>query len=143
MPLGLLFFTALIEELVKTLSLYLLPRKKLTLQSFFPLAIIVGVTLGSFETIAYQTTAWQSILLRTVTAVLLHAVCTGLASFFVWTRQRNTKKTSPLAMAIIIHTSYNYFASFTGMFLQWFMLVCIALGIVLCSIQYTTEKKAS
>ena len=48
-----LVYIALVEEVCKTVCLFLVPNKNLSITSFFALSFLVGYSFGSFENIIY------------------------------------------------------------------------------------------
>lgn len=138
-----LVFNGLIEETVKMFSLLILPHKKLNFATFFSLCIIVGLSLGCFETVIYLFSGYHNIEVRSLTAVVMHSLCCGLSGIYVWTWRNPVEKANgtkspyvqPFVWAIILHGAYNFFAGFSGGF-YWFSIVAIVLTALECRIWY-------
>ena len=129
-----LFFTTLIcngliEESFKLLGLVILPAKKYTTFQFVHCSVIAGLALGAFEAVVYMFLGSGSILLRLLTALVIHAACGGLNGVF--THQVQTKNYFSLAFlySILIHGIHNFFAGLPGNF-WYFSLLVIAFALI-------------
>lgn len=122
-------FNGLIEESVKMLFLLILPTKKKELPVFFSGALLAGFSLGCFETIIYLFAGESNILIRLLSAVLLHTACAGLSGLYVWSFKKKKLNISPFISATLIHGLYNFFAGFSGGF-WWISIVCLLFAIV-------------
>ncbi len=138
--------SGLIEETVKTAALFTLPAKNAGFPYFFLMSVIAGFSFGCFETVVYIISGEGSILLRSVTAVLLHAACAGLDGIYVWgkkcsrgsfcpEKRLSVRPALPFVLSVLVHGLYNFFAAMTGVF--WiFSIVCIAAAVNQCVLYY-------
>lgn len=126
---------ASIEELCKSLSLFCISVKKHSIKEFFILSIISGLSFGSFELIVYLLTGTMNIGVRIITAVVLHAICTGTASFFIWFIRQKKVHITFILTPIFLHAIYNFFASLPGKF-WWFSIIVVLYGIFQCNVFY-------
>lgn len=138
--LALLFLRAvvingLIEETIKMLIMFLLPKKTVALPAFFANALLCGFALGCFESAIYVISGYHHIELRLFTAVVVHASCAALSGLFVFSLHAKRSKILPFVYAVFFHGVYNYFAGFSTN-IKWFSLVVIALSLLECRIQY-------
>lgn len=120
-----LLFNGLIEETVKAVFLFLLPVKAVPLSAFTAAAIIAGTAVGSFEALVYCIAGTNYSLVRLITAVVLHALCSGLSGIFVWTRKNGKARAAALVSATVCHGLYDFFASFNG--LIWWLSIAVLL----------------
>lgn len=126
---------ALIEEVCKALSLFCISVKKHEIKDFFVLSVIAGLSFGSFELIVYLITGTTNIGIRIITAVVLHAVCTATASFFVWFIRQKQFHITFILTPVFLHAFYNFFAGLPGKF-WWVSIIVVLYGIFQCNVFY-------
>ena len=142
----------LIEELLKMVLLLPLPHKNYGPKEYLILAILMGLTLGCFESVVYFFTHLQTatsrgaqllygqIFVRIFTADIIHVTCTGLSAMFIYSCRTGKRKLSPLIWAVLLHGLYDFFAGFNSP-LRYFSLVVVLLAIAECRIKYIDQKK--
>jgi RsiW-degrading membrane proteinase PrsW (M82 family) len=135
-----LILNGLIEEAIKFLCLLILPRKNTPLSTLLAGGAAAGLTLGAFESVVYFVVGFERVLLRLATAALIHTLCAMLSSLCLASFARGKKNSLPLALAVITHGVYNFFAGFTGIF--WaFSIAAILFAAIECRVQYTHLQK--
>ena len=91
----------------------MIPGKKKDPVTFIICALLAGFAIGTFETIVYMLMyGTESIILRYVTAVLIHTFCAGLSGLYVWSFKQKKQYIRPFIAAVFIHGLYNFFAGF-------------------------------
>ena len=129
--------------------LFLLPltKNKTEIKDFLLIALMLGLSLGCFETAVYYfdhlnmaTTKGASLLygqifVRIFTADIIHIACSILNGLFVYSIKSNKKKVSILVMSILIHGIYDFFAGFQGGF-KIFSIFVVLLAIIECRVKY-------
>ncbi len=135
-----------VEETIKMLFLFFLSSRKLSLEGFFACSILSGISLGCFETLIYFISGVQkSIELRLLTAVIIHACCTGLAGLFVYSIKTKCTRLYPYVLSVCLHGIYNYFAGFRmTSFFFYFSILVVLVALVECRVRYRSfvpEKK--
>ena len=135
-----LILNGLIEEAIKFLCLLILPRKKTPLATLLAGGAVAGLTLGALEAVMYFVVGFERVLLRLATAALLHTLCAMLSSLCIASFARGKKKSLPLALAVVTHGVYNFFAGFTGIF-WFFSIAAILFAAIECRIQYARCKE--
>ena len=134
-----LVYIALVEEVCKTVCLFLVPNKNLSITSFFALSFLVGYSFGSFENIIYIFKGVTNPILRMLTSCVIHSVCTGTAAFFVWFLRKKKFHLTLILTPIFVHGLYDFFAGFPGKF--WLVsIIVIFYGIFQCSVFYQMFK---
>ena len=134
-----LVYIALVEEVCKTICLFLVPNKNLSVSTFFALSVLVGYSFGSFENIIYIVKGMTNPILRMLTSCVIHSVCTGTAAFFVWFLRKKKFHLSLILTPIFVHGLYDFFAGFPGKF--WLVsIIVIFYGIFQCSVFYQMFK---
>ncbi len=132
-----ILINGIVEETMKMGVLFLFPAKDVRLKVFFFCAVLSGISLGCFESIVYVASGAQSLGLRLITALVVHACCSGLSSLFVYSVKNNGFNIFSFIMAIILHGVYNYFAGFKmDSFFFWFSFVVVIVAIIECRIRY-------
>lgn len=145
-------FNGLIEETVKMCFLAMVPQKKQTVSTFLACCFLFGLTLGSFESVIYLVkrvqeiglpqelpTAFNLILMRMFTAVLIHTFCAGLSGLYLWLFRHRHNNFFPFIFAVLLHGIYNFFAaSATGY--RWFSIVAIVFAMLECRIWWKNCK---
>ncbi len=137
-----LVLNGLIEESIKMAVLFILPVKKMKQHDFLLCAILLGLTIASFENIVYMIGGLENIVLRLATAVLIHILCAILGSLFVYSAKKGQASWPPFIMAIIFHGVYDYFAMFpkeSPFF--YFSFAVIIFAAVECKLRYSTIKE--
>ena len=136
-----------IEEIFKMLFLLPLTKNKTEIKDFLLIALMLGLSLGCFETEVYYfdhlnmaTTKGASLLygqifVRIFTADIIHIACSILNGLFVYSIKSNKKKVSILVMSILIHGIYDFFAGFQGGF-KIFSIFVVLLAIIECRVKY-------
>ncbi|MBE6352657.1 MAG: PrsW family intramembrane metalloprotease [Treponema bryantii] len=136
-----------IEEIFKMLFLLPLTKNKTEIKDFLLIALMLGLSLGCFETAVYYfdhlnmaTTKGASLLygqifVRIFTADIIHIACSILNGLFVYSIKSNKKKVSILVMSILIHGIYDFFAGFQGGF-KIFSIFVVLLAIIECRVKY-------
>ena len=136
-----------IEEIFKMLFLLPLTKNKTEIKDFLLIALMLGLSLGCFETAVYYfdhlnmaTTKGASLLygqifVRIFTADIIHIACSILNGLFVYSIKSNKKKVSILVMSILIHGIYVFFAGFQGEF-KIFSIFVVLLAIIECRVKY-------
>lgn len=139
----------LVEEAIKMGLIWPLPHKKYDSLSFLMLSFVLGIALGSFESVVYYLDHLQmanakgaqlilgQIFARIFTSDLIHMLCTGLSGLFVYSCRQKKAKVICLIYAIVFHGLYDFFAGFHTN-LKWFSIVVILLTIAECRIKYTS-----
>ena len=158
-----LFFSALlvnglVEESVKGLFLYLVPRKRLSFLTFFCCAALFGLSAGSFESVIYVVrkisgenlpgliasvgvnAIFRMVLARIFSAQLIHAFCTGLLGFAVFTFVNKPFCVVPFIYAVVVHGLFNFFVSFSSAY-NFLAIVAILFAAVECRIWYKSIQK--
>ena len=134
-----LVYIALVEEVCKTVCLFLVPHKNLNISTFFALSFLVGYSFGSFENIIYIFKGMTNPILRIFTSCVIHAVCTATASFFIWFLRKKKFHLTLILTPIFVHGLYDFFAGFPGKF--WLVsIIVIFYGIFQCSVFYQMFK---
>ena len=134
-----LVYIALVEEICKTVCLFLVPHKNLNISTFFVLSFLVGYSFGSFENIIYIFKGMTNPILRIFTSCVIHAVCTATASFFIWFLRKKKFHLTLLLTPIFVHGLYDFFAGFPGKF--WLVsIIVIFYGIFQCGVFYQMFK---
>ena len=134
-----LVYIALVEEVCKTVCLFLVPNKNLSVSTFFALSVLVGYSFGSFENIIYIVKGMTNPILRMLTSCVIHSVCTGTAAFFVWFLRKKKFHLTLILTPIFVHGLYDFFAGFPGKF--WLVsIIVIFYGIFQCSVFYQMFK---
>ena len=134
-----LVYIALVEEICKTVCLFLVPHKNLNISTFFALSFLVGYSFGSFENIIYIFKGMTNPILRIFTSCVIHAVCTATASFFIWFLRKKKFHLTLLLTPIFVHGLYDFFAGFPGKF--WLVsIIVIFYGIFQCGVFYQMFK---
>jgi RsiW-degrading membrane proteinase PrsW (M82 family) len=157
-----LLLFGLVEELFKTLVIFILPHKLYDSDlendasengrlSFLLLAFVIGLSLGCFESVVYYfdhlqiansrgaTLLYGQIAVRIFTADIIHMTCTGLCGLFVYSCRNKPRHLSCLIGAIFLHGIYDFFAGFSNG-LRWFALAVVLMSIAECRIKYTSLK---
>lgn len=134
-----LVYIALVEEICKTVCLFLVPHKNLNISTFFALSFLVGYSFGSFENIIYIFKGMTNPILRIFTSCVIHAVCTATASFFIWFLRKKKFHLTLILTPIFVHGLYDFFAGFPGKF--WLVsIIVIFYGIFQCGVFYQMFK---
>ena len=159
-----LLLYGLVEELFKTLVIFILPHKLYDSDlendasengrlSFLLLAFVTGLSLGCFESVVYYfdhlqiansrgaTLLYGQIAVRIFTADIIHMTCTGLCGLFVYSCRNKPRHLSCLVAAVFLHGIYDFFAGFSNG-LRWFALAVVLMSIAECRIKYTSLKNA-
>ena len=134
-----LVYIALVEEICKTVCLFLVPHKNLNISTFCALSFLVGYSFGSFENIIYIFKGMTNPILRIFTSCVIHAVCTATASFFIWFLRKKKFHLTLILTPIFVHGLYDFFAGFPGKF--WLVsIIVIFYGIFQCGVFYQMFK---
>ena len=134
-----LVYIALVEEVCKTICLFLVPNKNLSISTFFALSVLVGYSFGSFENIIYIFKGMTNPILRMLTSCVIHSVCTGTAACFGWFLRKKKFHLNLILTPIFVHGLYDFFAGFPGKF--WLVsIIVIFYGIFQCSVFYQMFK---
>ena len=149
-----IIFNGLIEEGFKLLFLILLPKRNLTLATFFCCSILLGIASGSVETAVYALSGLQKssimydpnrilglIFLRMFSSQAIHAFCAGLSGIFIWSSRRGLRHSVIFVYAVALHGFFNFFAAFDSR-IRLFALVPILLGALECRIWYKKEQES-
>jgi RsiW-degrading membrane proteinase PrsW (M82 family) len=131
-----LLLNGLIEEGGKAAGLAALKNK--TPGTFMLQGALLGLAAACFETVLYVVGGQGSVLLRSVTAGLVHTECAAIVSLGVRAWKNGGRPVAPFVTAVVVHGVYNFFAAFPAP-LWWFSIAAIALGGVQCRVHY---KKA-
>lgn len=146
-----LLYNALLEEGIKTIFLILIPRKKSTFAHFFMACLLMGLSLGCFESVVYFLRHLESsaannavllyhlIFIRMFSSVLIHTFCAGLCGIFIWSLKEKSADFIALIIAILSHALFDFFVSFST-WIQWFSIAAILLAILECRIHYEKNK---
>lgn len=137
-----LLLNGLVEESVKLGFECFIPRKNLSFPAFFCCLLLLGLTVGSFESIVYTLnkvriaaipvnpdSAVKFILKRMISAQLIHTFCSALSGMFLWTLRKRPVKILPMIFAVVIHGLYNFFITF-GHFFVWFSIAAIVFAVI-------------
>lgn len=151
--LRILLFNGIIEECLKMLIMFLIPRKKLSFENFFVASVLCGLCFGCFESIIYFLQYLQSanergadliyymIFARIFTSDLIHALCSGLCGICLWSYALKRGDSMSLIIAILAHAAYDFFAGFTSN-IRWFSIVVILFLALEVRIHYKKIQKA-
>ncbi len=141
----------LVEELIKMFLVIPLPHKDYTPLNFLLLAFVMGLSVGCFESVVYYLDKLQiassrgasllygQIFLRIFSSDVIHMSCTGLGALFIFSWRNKPRKFSIIAVAILIHGFYDFFAGFQNN-LRWFAIPVVLLGLIECRIIYTNAQ---
>lgn len=136
-----------VEEIWKAAMLFLFPFKKMTLKEAFICALIVGISLGCFESSIYflkhiqmanassGILLYRPILLRVFSADLIHLWCTGLSGIFVWAFVNKKRCILAIVIAIMAHGLYNFFSMYTTG-IKYFAGAAILFAMLECRIRF-------
>lgn len=142
-----LLLNGIIEELFKMVFTLFIPAKKNNLKAFFGLSLLLGLSLGCFESMVYLLQniqrnsvsggefLWKAILLRIFSADLIHTFCTGLCGLFIWSCKTKKINFAPLIVAILCHGLFDFFVSFQSG-IQWFSVAVIFMTLLESRIRY-------
>ncbi len=143
-----IIFNGLIEEGTKLGAMLLLPRKKLSLWTFFCSSVLLGMAAGSLETVIYLMTSLQRIALvsdqnatirlvfaRMFSSQAIHALCAALSGLFLWGCKGGIRHAIIVCWAVALHGLFNFFIAFSQEF-RLFAIVAILLAAVECRIWY-------
>lgn len=158
-----LFFSALIvnglvEESVKGVLVYFIPRKNLNLLTFFCCCVLFGLAAGSFESVIYvirkisgenlpglmasigANAVFRMVMARIFSAQLIHAFCTGLLGFTIFTFVNRPLYIMPFVYAVLVHGLFNFFISFSSTY-KFLAIIAILFAAVECRIWYKNLKE--
>jgi len=148
-----IIFNGLIEESFKLGFLFLIPRKKQTIFTYFICSILLGISAGSIETAIYVINSLQKITLITGTdtalkliftrmfsSQALHAFCAGLSGIFIWGCKKELRHLIIFLYSVSLHGLYNFFIAFSTDF-RYFAISAIFMAAVECRIWYKKLKK--
>ena len=124
-----LICNGIIEEGFKFLGLLILPVKKYSAAQALHASITAGLALGAFEATAYMFLGTGSILLRLLTALVIHALCGGLNGIFLHQIKTQNNYSFAFFYSILIHAFHNFFAGLPGAF-WYFSLVVILFAFI-------------
>ena len=127
---------ALVEEGVKMLLLFFIPSKKTAQGAFFAYSVLLGMTLGCFETLLYIAVLHAKLRWP---AILVHAICAGLSGIFVYSVKKKNVLITSFIFAVLFHGVYNYLADFKD-FRNYFAYVVILIAMVECKLRYEVLK---
>ena len=127
---------ALVEEGVKMLLLFFIPSKKTAQGAFFAYSVLLGMTLGCFETLLYIAVLHAKLRWP---AILVHAICAGLSGIFVYSIKKKNVLITSFIFAVLFHGVYNYLADFKD-FRNYFAYVVILIALVECKLRYEVLK---
>lgn len=131
---------ALVEEGIKMVLMFFLPAKKSSQLSFVSYAILLGMTLGCFETLLYLIVIvpidgvgyrWW--------AIIIHSICAGLSGIFVYSIKKKNLLIIPFLFAVLFHGVYNYFADFMD-FRKYFALAVMLIAMIELKLRYEVLK---
>lgn len=143
-----LILNGAVEEIWKAAMLFLFPFKKMTLKEAFACALVVGLSLGCFESSVYflkhlqmanasgGVLLYRPILLRVFSADLIHLWCTGLSGIFVWAFVNKKRCVLALVFAIISHGLYNFFSMYTTG-IKYFAVAAILFAMMECRVRFS------
>ncbi len=138
-----LLFCGLLEEFFKFLLMNIIPAKNEELLHFFSYSIVAGLVFGGFESVIYfisglknaETDAVSLIYIRSLTALVIHALCAGLSGFSIYSIKNIRKNLSPLFLAVVIHGVYDFFILLPHP-VSYFAIAVILLAALECRICY-------
>lgn len=149
-----IIFNGLIEECFKMGFMILMPKRNMTLTTFFIGAILLGISAGSIETAIYvmgniekvviasgTEEAIKLIFTRMFSTQSLHAFCAGLSGIFVWSSRKGLRHLIIFIYAVIFHGFFNFFIAFDTS-LKYFAIVPILLAAIECRIWYKNAKNS-
>lgn len=142
-----LVYSGLTEEVIKALFIFLIPGVKKDFKKFFFCAMLFGLCLGCFESMAYvfkylsvplkagETRAYDLIFERMFSSDLIHGACAGLSGILIYTIRNKRCDFAAIIISVFIHGIYDFFASFnTNM--KWFALIAILFALIECRVHY-------
>ena len=145
-------FNGVIEETVKMCFLAFIPQKKMTASTFLACSLLFGLALGSFESVIYlikriqeiglpggNADALTLIVIRMLTAVLIHTFCAGLSGMYLWLFRHKHNNVIPFVYAVLLHGVYNFYAAFSTGY-RWFSIVAIVFAMLECRIWWKNAK---
>lgn len=147
-------YTGISEEVIKALFILLIPGVKKEFKKFFFCAMLFGLCLGCFESMAYvfrylsvplkagETRAYDLIFERMFSSDLIHGLCAGLSGILIYSLRKKSCDFTAIVYSVFIHGIYDFFASFNSN-LKWFALIAILFGVIECRVHYLKycEKK--
>lgn len=148
-----LVINGVIEEGLKLVFLLFIPRKHTEFPHYFMAALLLGLSLGCFESVVYFLQHLQSakangaeliyhlIFMRMTSSVLVHTFCSGLLGIFIWSVKEKNTDIFSLVFPILIHALYDFFAGFSS-WIQWFSVAAILAVILESRIRYEKNKPA-
>lgn len=136
---GTLVANGLVEELLKAVTLVALPSR-IEQRVFFSYGILSGLTFACFETLLYFFAGGEGVSMRFITAVIIHAGCSGLASLTVYGFKTHKSYLFPFILAVLLHGLYDYFALFSN-FLGWFKYAVVLVSLIECGVRYSKLKE--
>ena len=95
---------ALVEEGVKMLLLFFIPSKKTAQGAFFAYSVLLGMTLGCFETLLYIAVLHAKLRWP---AILVHAICAGLSGIFVYSVKKKNVLITSFTSSLLITNNPN------------------------------------
>lgn len=146
-----IFLYGCIEEIIKMIGCIPLPRKNHSQLEFLFLSFVMGISLGCFESAVYffdhlqiannrgAQLLYGQIAVRIFTSDIIHMMCTGICSMFIWSCHKKQTKISFLLIAILLHGIYDFFAGFSNG-LRWFSIIVVLMSIAECRIKYSSLK---
>ncbi len=134
--------------------LFLIPKKNLSMQTFFLCSILLGITAGSIETVVYvmgsierviitngTEQAMKLIFTRMFSSQAIHALCAGLSGIFIWGSRKELRHLVVFFYAVIFHGFYNFFIAFDSE-IKYFAIVTILLSAIECRVWYKNVKNS-
>lgn len=140
-----LVLNGFVEELFKMLFILMLIPKTDDFRAFFFCSLLAGLSVGCFELLVYYPSWSENIhlklILRTCTAVMLHAFCAGLSGIFVFSVWKKLRQPLAFIFAVVFHGVYNYFAGFRlNVPFFYFSFIVLFFAAIECRIRFVRLK---
>lgn len=135
-----ILLAGVLEEGLKFVVEFAIPKKKLSLSQFLGALMIFGITLGCFESLIYYLTRLQkvqaqggeiinTIFIRMFTSDLIHFACASISGMAVFALKSKIRYFSPVIFAILIHGLFDMFSSFENE-IKWFAVAVVLLALL-------------
>ncbi|MBO4728975.1 MAG: PrsW family intramembrane metalloprotease [Spirochaetaceae bacterium] len=136
-----LLINGFIEEASKAGCLFFLSPKKISFAHFLLLALVAGLSFGSFETVIYMINGSKNLFVRFFTAEILHAACSVCSAVTVYNiKTKQPPKIFWFVLACVFHGFYNFFYVLGSGFIVC-AVFCLASSIIYAYKAFAESKK--
>jgi RsiW-degrading membrane proteinase PrsW (M82 family) len=105
------------------------------------LALVAGLSFGSFETVIYMINGSKNLFVRFFTAEILHAACSVCSAVTVYNiKTKQPAKIFWFVLACVLHGFYNFFYVLGSGFIVC-AVFCLASSIIYAYKAYAASKK--